>query len=56
MCGLCHTKPITTCDSFVGTFGVRFGIDGQGNGKEEFARNWEGSQLTRAAEQLDAQQ
>ncbi|KAJ4180486.1 hypothetical protein NW767_014387 [Fusarium falciforme] len=37
MCGICRTKPDTTYDNFVGEFGVRFGVDGEGSGKDEFA-------------------
>jgi hypothetical protein len=38
MCGLCAYKPETTYDNFVGDFAVEFGVDGKGNGKEEFAK------------------
>ncbi|KID81744.1 metal dependent phosphohydrolase [Metarhizium guizhouense ARSEF 977] len=44
MCGLCRTKPVTTYDNFVGVFGIRFGVDGHGNRKEEFTRNWDANQ------------
>ncbi|ORY18376.1 hypothetical protein BCR34DRAFT_554114 [Clohesyomyces aquaticus] len=37
MCGLCALKPETTYDNFVGDYGVQFGLDGKGTGKEEFA-------------------
>ncbi|PMD47122.1 metal dependent phosphohydrolase [Hyaloscypha variabilis F] len=38
MCGLCAFKPETTYDNFVGDFGVEYGLDGKGTGKEEFAK------------------
>jgi hypothetical protein len=38
MCGLCALKPSTTYDNFVGDYGVEYGLDGKGTGKEEFAR------------------
>ncbi|RGP68700.1 metal dependent phosphohydrolase [Fusarium sporotrichioides] len=41
LCGICKTKPSTTYDNFVGEFGVRFGIDGEGSGKGEFAEEVE---------------
>lgn len=37
MCGLCAFKPETTYDNFVSDFGVEYGVDGKGKGKEEFA-------------------
>ncbi|KAH8665156.1 metal dependent phosphohydrolase [Tricladium varicosporioides] len=38
MCGLCALKPGTTYDNFVGDYGVEYGLDGTGSGKEEFAK------------------
>ena len=38
MCGLCKNKQETTYDNPVHEFGIKYGLDGQGNGKEEFAR------------------
>jgi len=38
MCGLCALKPGTTYDNFVGEYGVEYGLDGKGTGREEFAR------------------
>lgn len=38
MCGLCALKPDTTYGKFVGDYGVEYGIDGKGAGKEDFAR------------------
>lgn len=38
MCGLCRDKPATVVDNFVGEFGVVYGLDGEGGGREE----WEG--------------
>ena len=37
MCGICRHKPETTFDNFVSGFGVKYGYDGKGEGKEEFA-------------------
>lgn len=37
ICRICRTKLNITYDSFVGEFGIRFGIDGKGSGKDEFA-------------------
>ncbi|KAK7429811.1 hypothetical protein QQZ08_003656 [Neonectria magnoliae] len=42
MCTMCRTKPVTTYDNFVGEFGVMYGPDGQGAGKERFAEEVEG--------------
>ncbi|KAL1858761.1 hypothetical protein Daus18300_009895 [Diaporthe australafricana] len=44
MCGLCQKKPDTTYDNFVGSFGVKYGIDGEGIGATEYARVWEEKQ------------
>ncbi|KAI1759112.1 hypothetical protein GGR53DRAFT_524112 [Hypoxylon sp. FL1150] len=38
MCGLCRDKPESTFDNFVSGFGVRFGIDGKGKGRDEYRR------------------
>jgi hypothetical protein len=38
MCGLCRDKPETTLDNVASLFGVEYGIDGNGTGKEEFSR------------------
>jgi hypothetical protein len=43
MCGLCAFKPETTYGNFVGDYGVEFGLDGKGTGKEEFAKKQFGS-------------
>lgn len=45
MCGLCRDKPATTYDNFVGLFGVEFGLDGHGDGKEEFAKIYDENQI-----------
>lgn len=37
MCTICREKPTTTYDNFVGDFGRKYGVDGDGQGKEEFA-------------------
>lgn len=43
MCGLCRDKPETVVDNFVGEFGVEYGLDGEGGGREEWrARMAEG--------------
>jgi hypothetical protein len=36
MCGLCKHMPKTAFDNFVSGFGVKYGYDGKGEGKEEF--------------------
>jgi hypothetical protein len=41
ICGLCARKPQTTFNNFVGQFGLKFGYDGKGTGKEEFAEKAE---------------
>lgn len=41
MCGLCREKKETTLDNFVSEFGRKFGLDGMGGGKEEFAEECE---------------
>ncbi|KAM0473844.1 hypothetical protein ACHAPX_007892 [Trichoderma viride] len=38
MCTMCREKPAVTFDYFAQEFGRRFGYDGKGEGKEEFAR------------------
>ncbi|KAI6086636.1 hypothetical protein F4821DRAFT_238207 [Hypoxylon rubiginosum] len=38
MCGICRDKPETTYDNFASGFGVLFGLDGKGKGKDEFLR------------------
>lgn len=40
MCGLCERKPQTTFDNFVSLYGVRFGMDGEGKGRDEFAKQY----------------
>ncbi|KAH7120678.1 hypothetical protein EDB81DRAFT_814545 [Dactylonectria macrodidyma] len=42
MCGLCRDKPETTFDNDVKEFGLAFGFDGKGTGKEDFRRQLEG--------------
>ncbi|KAH7146725.1 hypothetical protein B0J13DRAFT_552540 [Dactylonectria estremocensis] len=42
MCGLCRDKPETTFDNDVKEFGLTFGFDGKGKGKEDFRRELEG--------------
>lgn len=43
-CGLCRSKPATTYNCFVSGAGLRFGTDGKGGGKEEYAKAWEENQ------------
>lgn len=38
MCGLCALKPETTYDNLVFDFGCKYGLDGKGKDKEEFAK------------------
>jgi hypothetical protein len=45
ICGLCARKPKTTFDNFVGQFGLRFGYDGKGTGREEYAAKAEEASL-----------
>lgn len=45
MCGLCQKKPATTYDNFVGVFGIKYGVDGEGHGKIEYTRRWEENQV-----------
>lgn len=45
ICGLCHAKPETTYDNWVGSFGLRFGTDGIGGGQSEFTQAWEQRQF-----------
>ncbi|KAK0749005.1 hypothetical protein B0T18DRAFT_436685 [Schizothecium vesticola] len=42
MCGLCRDKPETVVDNFVGDFGVVYGLDGEGGGREEVWVGWKG--------------
>lgn len=48
MCGLCQNKPSTTYDNFVGMFGVKYGIDGEGGGRVEYTKQWEDNQMFQA--------
>ncbi|CAJ2511066.1 Uu.00g066910.m01.CDS01 [Anthostomella pinea] len=41
ICGLCRDKPATTYDNFQAGFGLHFGLDGLGGGREEYRRGWE---------------
>jgi hypothetical protein len=41
MCGLCRNKPSTTFDTFVGEFGLEFGLDGKGADKDDYRERWE---------------
>lgn len=47
MCGICCNKSATTFDNFVSEFGVQFGLDGTGAGKEEFAKAREDSNVVK---------
>ncbi|KAI0161189.1 hypothetical protein GGR52DRAFT_582582 [Hypoxylon sp. FL1284] len=38
MYGLCRNKPETTFDNIVGGFGLAFGLDGKGKGRDEYKR------------------
>jgi len=40
MCGLCRDKRDTTFDNLVGEFGLEFGTDGNGGGREEYTEEW----------------
>ncbi|KAI0142583.1 hypothetical protein F4776DRAFT_676398 [Hypoxylon sp. NC0597] len=44
MCGLCRDKPETTYDNIVSGFGLEFGLDGKGGGKEGFREAMEREQ------------
>lgn len=46
MCGLCKSKPATTFDNFVSAFGIKFGLDGKGENREEFAAKHARNNLT----------
>ena len=41
MCWLCREKPETTFDNFVSLFALEFGLDGKGQGKEDFKKEYE---------------
>lgn len=47
MCGLCRDKPHTTFDNFVADFGVIYGLDGNGTGKEEFLKSFQDASVTK---------
>ncbi|KPM45284.1 hypothetical protein AK830_g1274 [Neonectria ditissima] len=51
MCSICRTKPASTYDNFVGEFGVKYGTDGQGAGKDDFAEAVEGSRFVNFVKQ-----
>lgn len=44
LCGMCRKKPDTTYDNFAGQFGVKYGLDGEGQGKVEYTKHWEEKQ------------
>lgn len=61
MCGICRDKGAATFDNFVGDFGVQFGLDGAGTGKEAFTKAREDANVVKlllgglnALEKLDA--
>ena len=55
LCGICRDKPSTTYDNWVGSFGLEFGLDGNGGGKEEYAKAWrEGQAAAKLVPWLDA--
>jgi len=45
MCGLCRDKPAATYQTFADYFGVTYGLDGKGGGKEQYKQALEGSQI-----------
>ncbi|KIV96058.1 hypothetical protein PV10_03640 [Exophiala mesophila] len=47
MCGLCRDKPQTTFDNFVSDFGVIYGLDGHGTGKEDFLKSVQDSNISK---------
>jgi hypothetical protein len=38
MCSFVREKPMTTADNFVAHFGLKYGVDGKGNGKDQFGQ------------------
>ncbi|UKZ74870.1 hypothetical protein TrVFT333_002540 [Trichoderma virens FT-333] len=52
MCALCREKPETTYDNFVGFFGRKWGIDGNGKGKEEFTAAMDEAAFVTHAEEI----
>ena len=57
LCGLCRDKPETTLDNNLVNFGLKFGYDGKGTGKEEFRKlvgeNHHAEALTAIMESID---
>ncbi|KAI1397287.1 hypothetical protein F4819DRAFT_490682 [Hypoxylon fuscum] len=47
MCSLCRDKPETTYDNFVSAFGLAYGIDGKGEGREEYRKAMEEQEPTK---------
>lgn len=47
-CWLCRTKLKTTFDNGASGFGLQFGTDGTGSGKEAYTRAWEEAQAVSA--------
>ncbi|KAH9893725.1 hypothetical protein F4778DRAFT_748322 [Xylariomycetidae sp. FL2044] len=45
LCGLCRDKPETTYDNFMASFGMEYGVDGKGEGKEAYKKAWEENQM-----------
>jgi len=43
MCGLCRDKPATTFDNIISSFGLVYGLDGHGGGKDVYQKEWEGN-------------
>ncbi|RFU80685.1 metal dependent phosphohydrolase [Trichoderma arundinaceum] len=50
LCTLCREKPATTYDNFVGEFGRKYGLDGNGKGKEEFSAAMDQAKFVMQAE------
>ncbi|OTB04576.1 hypothetical protein M426DRAFT_11466 [Hypoxylon sp. CI-4A] len=47
LCGLCRDKPETTYDNLISGFGLAFGLDGKGGGREEYAQAKEAADPTK---------
>ncbi|GJC86343.1 hypothetical protein ColLi_09181 [Colletotrichum liriopes] len=50
LCGLCERKTETTFEGFVAEFGLRYGFDGEGRGRDEYERKMKSASMADALE------
>ncbi|KAL7949269.1 metal dependent phosphohydrolase [Trichoderma barbatum] len=52
LCALCRDKPESTYDNFTGFFGRKWGVDGNGKGREEFTAAMDEAMFVTKAEEI----